>query len=231
MQFEWKVYGMEYKMKKNVNFQLELDRKIKEIVADTKEGKGVPTLLLHSCCAPCSSYVLEYLSQYFFITIFYYNPNISEKSEYEKRVREQKRLIRELPVENPISFIEGNYNPAEFDAAIKGLENLGERSRRCYECYKLRLNQTALLAKEKDFDYFTTTLSISPYKNAAWLNEIGFLLEEAYDIKFLCGDFKKKNGYKRSIELSEQYHLYRQDFCGCKYSKAEEEIRKQKMKD
>ncbi len=215
-------------MSQNVNYQLKLEKMLEEIRMKTKEEKRVPTLLLHSCCAPCSSYVLEYLSRFLSITIFYYNPNISEQIEYEKRVAEQKRLILELPVKNPISFLEGNYDPSLFDRAIAGKEHLGERSKRCYACYAFRMKETCKNAKEKGFDYFTTTLSISPYKNANWLNEIGEGLQEEYGMPYLCADFKKKNGYKRSIELSERYHLYRQDFCGCKYSRAEEEERKRK---
>lgn len=215
-------------MDRNINFQQKLDRIINDIMEDTKSGKGVPSLLLHSCCAPCSSYVLEYLSRYFSITILYYNPNISEENEYRKRVKEQQRLISELPVRYPVSFLEGRYNPQDYYNAVKGLEQLGERSRRCYACYELRLAYTADMAKEKGFDYFTTTLSISPYKNAAWLNEIGEKLQQKCGVNYLYADFKKKNGYKRSIELSEQYHLYRQDFCGCSFSKAEEAERKRK---
>lgn len=210
------------------NYQLKLDKILREITAGVEEGGRIPTLLLHSCCAPCSSYVLEYLSNYFLITIFYYNPNICEEKEYQKRVAEQKRLIRELPVTNPVAFLEGNYNPQDFFYAVKGLEQLGERSARCYACYRLRLEQAARMARQKGFDYFTTTLSISPYKNADWLNEIGELLQQEYGVNYLYADFKKKNGYKRSIELSEQYHLYRQNFCGCSFSKEEEEKRKQK---
>lgn len=211
-------------MGENINYQLKMDKILQSL--EGKNADEIPTLLLHSCCAPCSSYVLEYLSNYFKITIYYYNPNISEESEYQKRVEEQKRLIRELPVRNPISFMEGVYDPKEFYDAVKGLEALGERSKRCYACYELRLSHAAKVAKESGFDYFTTTLSISPYKNAKWLNEIGMAFEEIYQVAYLCADFKKKNGYKRSIELSEQYHLYRQDFCGCIYSKQEEEQRK-----
>lgn len=210
-------------MGQNINYQLKLDTVLQEI---EKNKTGIPSLLLHSCCAPCSSYVLEYLSRYFSITIFYYNPNISEEKEYRKRVEEQKRLIEELPVQNKISFMEGEYDVSLFDKAIEGKEDLGERSARCYSCYQFRLEETCRVAKEYGFDYFTTTLSISPYKNAQWLNEIGEQLQIQYAMKYLYADFKKKNGYKRSIELSEQYHLYRQDFCGCKYSKAEEEARK-----
>ncbi len=214
-------------MGKNENYQLKLEEILKGLECATKPDGKVPTLLLHSCCAPCSSYVLEYLSEFFSITIFYYNPNISEKDEYYKRIAEQQRLIRELPVAHPVSFMEGNYDPEEYDEAVSGLEQLGERSKRCYECYRLRMEKTARLAKELGFDYFTTTLSISPYKNAAWINEIGYKLEEALAIPYLCADFKKKNGYKRSIELSARYHLYRQSFCGCKYSKEEEAFRQQ----
>lgn len=213
-------------MSQNINFQLKLDKILKQIEQETIATSNVPTLLLHSCCAPCSSYVLEYLSQYFSITIFYYNPNISEETEYRKRVEEQKRLIEELPVQNKISFMEGKYDTRLFDEAIAGKEMLGERSARCYACYQFRLEEACRVAKQFAFDYFTTTLSISPYKNATWLNEIGEQLQEEYNMKYLYADFKKKNGYKRSIELSEQYHLYRQDFCGCKYSKAEEGVRK-----
>ncbi|MGN0437261.1 MAG: epoxyqueuosine reductase QueH [Lachnospiraceae bacterium] len=219
------------KMKENVNFQLELDKILKKISEQIEEENNIPTLLLHSCCAPCSSYVLEYLSQFFAITVFYYNPNISEEFEYRKRVEEQKRLIKEMTVKYPVTFIEGTYNPSEYDKAVSGLEHLGERSRRCYECYQLRLAKTAVVAKQNNFDYFTTTLSISPYKNAVWLNEIGMALEEEINIKYLCADFKKRNGYKRSIELSSLYQLYRQDFCGCKYSKEEELNRKKSMMD
>ena len=215
-------------MGQNLNFQLKMEKILSEIEKGKIVTGKVPSLLLHSCCAPCSSYVLEYLSQYFAITIFYYNPNISDEEEFQKRVAEQKRLIEELPVKNPISFMEGIYDTSLFDAAIEGKEHLGERSVRCYECYYFRLEEACKVAKENLFDYFTTTLSISPYKNAAWLNEIGEQLQQQYQVNYLYADFKKKNGYKRSIELSEQYHLYRQDFCGCKYSKAEEEQRKSK---
>ncbi len=209
-------------MGNNINYQLKMEKKLEEI----KSGENVPKLLLHSCCAPCSSYVLEYLSSYFNITIFYFNPNISDSTEYRKRVEEQKRLIKELPAKYPISFMEGRYDVSLFDKAIAGKEELGERSERCYACYRLRLQEACLVAKAHGFDYYTTTLSISPYKNALWLNEIGEQLQNQYDMPYLYADFKKRNGYKRSIELSEQYDLYRQDFCGCRYSKAEEAARK-----
>lgn len=198
-----------------INYQKQLDKIIDEI----QKSKEIPTLLLHSCCAPCSSYVLEYLSQYFKITIFYYNPNISPKEEYKKRVEEQKRLISQLPTKNPVSFIEGEYIPQDFYNMAKGMEDLKEGGERCFKCYRLRLEKTAKLAKEQEFDYFTTTLSISPYKNAPKLNEIAEELSEIYSVKNLPADFKKKEGYKRSIQLSSEYNLYRQNYCGCVYSK------------
>lgn len=205
-------------MDSKINYQLELDKLIKSIPADE-----TPTLLLHSCCAPCSSYTLEYLTQYFSITIFYYNPNISPEEEFRKRVAEQKRLISQLPVKNPVSFIEGEYKPQDFYAAVKGLENIPEGGERCFACYRQRLEKTARLAKELGFDYFTTTLSISPYKNAAKLNEIAAELSGICGVKNLPCDLKKRGGYKRSIELSAVYSLYRQDYCGCVFSKRERE--------
>ncbi|MCI9435141.1 MAG: epoxyqueuosine reductase QueH [Bacilli bacterium] len=198
-----------------MNYQLKLE----EIIEKNKDNKKIPTLLLHSCCAPCSSYCLEYLSNFFKITIFYYNPNITEKEEYLKRVAEQKRLIKELPCKYEIKFLEGNYNPELFFNLSKGLEHEPEKGKRCFKCYELRLQETALIAKKLDFDYFATTLTLSPYKNSNWVNEIGEKLETKYNIKYLYSDFKKKNGYKRSIELSKIYNLYRQDYCGCIYSK------------
>lgn len=198
-----------------MNYQRELDKQINKI----KEQGILPKLLLHSCCAPCSSYVLEYLSEYFDITIYYYNPNISPKEEFSKRIDEQKRLINELPVKNKISFISGKYDNSKYEKMIKGLEEQPEGGSRCYLCYKLRLEETAKLAQEMGFDYFTTTLSISPYKNSKVLNEIGEELEKNYNVNYLYADFKKKDGYKRSIELSKIYGLYRQDYCGCIFSK------------
>ena len=198
-----------------MNYQKEMEKQI----SDLRDNVKLPKLLLHSCCAPCSSYVLEYLSNYFYITIYYYNPNISPKEEFDKRIEEQKRLINELPVKNKINFIKGNYENDKYEELIKGLEQEKEGGSRCHLCYKLRLEETAKLAKEKGFEYFTTTLSISPYKNSKVLNEIGERLCEQYGIKYLYADFKKKEGYKRSIELSRIYNLYRQDYCGCKYSK------------
>lgn len=200
-----------------INYQKKLDIIIDNII---KSGE-TPGLLLHSCCAPCSSYVLEYLSQYFKITVFYYNPNISPEEEYRKRVAEQKRLISQLPVKNPVDFIEGDYKPQDFYDIAKGLEDIPEGGERCFSCYRLRLEQTARFAADMGFDYFTTTLSISPYKNAPKLNEIAEELSEIYRVKNLPSDFKKKEGYKRSIALSAEYNLYRQDYCGCIFSKLE----------
>lgn len=203
--------GLKNKMK---NYQKELEKIIEEI----KRTGEAPTLLLHSCCAPCSSYCLEYLSEYFKITVFYYNPNIYPESEYALRTEEQKRLINELKVKNEISFLEIGFNPEEFYSAVKGLEKEKEGGERCFVCYRLRLSKTAEEAKKRGFDYFTTTLSISPLKNAEKLNEIAEDEGIKNGIKHLPSDFKKKNGYKRSTELSKEYGLYRQDYCGCVYS-------------
>lgn len=196
------------------NYQKILDQTLEEI-----GRKGVvPTLLLHSCCAPCSSYVLEYLSQYFEITVFYYNPNIYPESEYRERAGEQERLIREMNTENPVHFLEGQYDTSAFYAMAKGHETDPEGGERCFRCYELRLREGAAAAKQGGYDYFTTTLSISPLKNAQKLNEIGTRLGEEYGIPYLQSDFKKRNGYKRSAELSARYGLYRQDYCGCVFS-------------
>ena len=203
------------------NYQRVLDQTIEQL---TKEGK-VPTLLLHSCCAPCSSYVLEYLSKYFKITLLYYNPNISPKEEYEARVREQKRLIGEMDFVHPVSFLEGEYVPETFYEMAKGHEMDKEGGERCFLCYEMRLREAAEAAKMSNFDYFTTTLSISPLKNAQKLNEIGEELSELYKVEHLPSDFKKKNGYKRSVELSALYGLYRQNYCGCVFSKRDAEER------
>ncbi|MGN1194519.1 MAG: epoxyqueuosine reductase QueH [Acutalibacteraceae bacterium] len=199
-----------------INYQKELEKLIEK---NQKEGT-TPSLLLHACCAPCSSYCLEYLSDYFKITVFYYNPNISPESEYVHRVAEEKRLISSLNVKNKIDFIEGEFNPTDFYEAVKGLEDVKEGGERCFKCYRLRLEQTAKLAQKLGFDYFTTTLTISPLKNAEKINEIGEELSEKYGVMHLPSDFKKKDGYKRSIELSKQFLLYRQDYCGCAFSKA-----------
>lgn len=197
-----------------MNYQLELEKTLKKI---TEENK-TPRLLLHACCAPCSSYVLEYLSKYFEITILYYNPNIYPETEYLRRKEELKKFLTEFKCTNKVNFVEINYNQTEYYQAIKGLEYLGEKSKRCYNCYKFRMKKACIYAKENNFDYFTTTLSISPYKVSSWINEIGGELSKEYDTKYLYADFKKKNGYKRSLELSKEYSLYRQDYCGCKFS-------------
>lgn len=252
------------------NYQKELDKIIEKI---STAGKAAPTLFLHSCCAPCSSYVLEYLRRYFHITVFYYNPNITDDIEYRKRVTEQKRLIAaynekltngvntdfgqngltdmgtmpdslgdtggkktiDLDVGKtrggyyPIHIVEGDYDPACFYEMAKGLEQCPEGGERCFACYELRLRETARLARDGDYDYFATTLSISPLKNAAKLNEIGERLAADYGVPWLPSDFKKKDGYKRSIELSGEYGLYRQDYCGCVYSLLEREGQKKKL--
>ena len=194
------------------NYQKELESVLSTLT-------GTPRLLLHSCCAPCSSYVLEYLSQYFAITVLYYNPNISPKEEYELRKAEQIRLIQEGNWKNPVTFLDCDWDNDAFSAISDGLESAPEGGVRCFACYRLRLEAAAKAAKEGNFDYFTTTLSISPLKNAEKLNAIGEELAAIYGVKHLPADFKKKEGYKRSIELSRLYHLYRQNYCGCIYSK------------
>lgn len=196
-----------------INYQKELDRIIE------KNGDIKPKLLLHSCCAPCSSYVLEYLSGYFDITVFYFNPNISPESEYVKRVNEVKRLIAEMPSCSQVRFMEGRYEPQEFYSCAKGLEDEPEGGERCLKCFRLRLKEAARAAKEINADYVCTTLTISPLKNAENLNRIGEEEAESLGIKWLPSDFKKKNGYKRSIELSDEYNLFRQNYCGCVFSK------------
>ncbi len=201
------------------NYQLKLD----EIIGNIDPDSEPPKLLLHSCCAPCSSYVLEYLSEYFSITVFYYNPNIFPKEEYEHRTCELRRLVGALPVKNKVTVIAAEYTPEEFYEAVKGLEDIPEGGERCFACYRLRLERTAQLAAELGADYFTTTLSISPYKNAPKLNEIAEELGDIYKVKALPSDFKKRGGYKRSVELSAEYGLYRQDYCGCVFSKRERE--------
>lgn len=203
-------------MEQKINYQRRLDELIKTL-------DYTPRLLLHSCCAPCSSYCLEYLAEYFSITVLYYNPNISPEEEFRKRAEEQRRLIEALPAKNPISLIVDDYNPREFFDVAKGLEDAPEGGERCFKCYRLRLERAAEYAAEHGFDYFCTTLSISPLKNAAKLNEIGETLEAELGIKFLPSDFKKKGGYLRSIELSREYGLYRQNYCGCIFSKPKEE--------
>ncbi|MCM1539700.1 MAG: epoxyqueuosine reductase QueH [Blautia sp.] len=203
------------------NYQKELEK-----ILISLEAGPAPVLFLHSCCAPCSSYVMEYLCSYFHITVFYFNPNISSFEEYRKRVEEQKRLIHAYDQEMqkgvrkgyPIEILEGDYEPQRFYQAAKGYEDCPEGGERCFRCYELRLRETARRAKEAGADYFCTTLTISPLKNAGKLNEIGMALSGEYGVPWLPSDFKKRNGYKRSVELSAEYGLYRQDYCGCGYS-------------
>lgn len=197
-----------------INYQIKMEEIIKAHCSD----HHVPTLLLHSCCAPCSSYCLELLSSYFKVTVFYYNPNIYPPEEYFMRVEEQRRFIEQFPAKYPISFVEGTYDTARFYEMAKGKEQVKEGGARCFLCYEMRLRETCAYAKAHGFDFFTTTLSISPLKNATKLNEIGEKLENEYQISYLYSDFKKKNGYKRSTEISKEYDMYRQDYCGCVYS-------------
>lgn len=205
-----------------INYSL----KTQSIMDKNKREHIMPSLLLHACCAPCSSACLEYLSGHFDITVFYFNPNISPQSEFEKRLAEEERLLSELPLEGVVKLIAGQYDYSRFLDISKGLEDCPEGGERCFRCYRLRLEETARLAKERGFDYFCTTLTISPLKNAEKLNEIGYEAAEKYGVAWLPSDFKKKEGYKRSIELSHQYNLYRQDFCGCAFSRAEAEKRR-----
>lgn len=184
-----------------------------EQIKNTEKGTR---LLLHSCCAPCSSTCLERLKEHFQITVLYYNPNIDEREEYEKRKAEQIRFLQET---GWAEFLDCDHEPEAFYKIAEGMENEPERGKRCYRCYALRLEKTAQTAQEHGFKYFATTLTLSPYKNAEWLNEIGENLQGRYEVNYLFTDFKKKGGYHRSIELSNEYNLYRQDFCGCKYSK------------
>lgn len=205
-----------------INYELEMQKEL-DIIGKNSGKK----LLIHSCCAPCSCAILEYLKEYLDISIYFYNPNITEKEEYIIRLKEQFTFNDEMNFK--MNIIEGEYNPKDdFINIIKGLENEKEGGARCYKCYKLRMEATAKKAKELDFDYFSTVLSISPLKKSQWINEIGIELEEKYGVKFLRGDFKKKSRYLRSVELSKEHDLYRQDYCGCIYSKLE---RMEKVKE
>lgn len=245
MAYKFKVKNeseIENSMKNQLNYQKELDGLLERLEKERAVGAPAPTLFLHSCCAPCSSYVLKYLREYFRITVFYYNPNISMQEEYRKRVEEQKRLIgvyneeakrqvagsrdaegKESAWRIPylIDIVEGDYKPEDFFELTKDYADCPEGGERCFLCYELRLRRTAEEARKGGFDYFCTTLSISPLKNAAKLNEISSMLEKEIGVKWLPSDFKKKDGYKQSVELSRTYGLYRQDYCGCSYSKAE----------
>lgn len=200
----------------NINYAKVLE----EILKENKNKK----VLLHSCCAPCSSYVLSYLTNYLDITVLYYNPNISPKEEYELRKQEQIKIINNLDKKHKIDYIDCDWENEKYEEVIKGLEHEPERGSRCTKCFYLRLEKTAKMAKKLGYDYFCTTLTLSPYKNAKLLNEIGFELEKKYNVKYLPSDFKKNDGYKQSIQLSKKYDLYRQDYCGCKYSKRKEEV-------
>lgn len=195
-----------------MNYQLVLDETLKNL-------QGVPKLLLHACCAPCSSYVISYLSNYFDITILYYNPNIDTEEEYNYRLSELERFVKEYQTKYPVKVVSLGYLKEEYDNIVKGLETEPERGKRCLLCYKLRLEKSFVYAKENNFDYITTTLTLSPHKNSKVINEIGSELESIYQFKYLYSDFKKRDGYKKSIILSHEYNLYRQDYCGCKYSK------------
>ena len=203
-----------YAVMNNINYQKQLDK-----IIEQQNSSCVPTLLLHSCCAPCSSYVIEYLSEFFKITVFYYNPNISPSEEYLFRSNEQKRLISQMKTKFPVSYTDEDYNSSQFYDAIKGFEKEPEGGKRCEICFKLRLKRTAEKAFNENFDYFATTLTISPLKNSQLINKIGFELADEYSVNWLPSDFKKKGGYKRSIELSKIYDLYRQNYCGCFFSK------------
>ena len=207
-----------------MNYDLEMENQMRGM----KRGERI---LLHACCAPCSSAVLERLADQFEVTIFYYNPNITDPEEYHKRIEEIKKLIQMIHPKYTVSLIEGNYEPDQFFLMAKGLEEEPERGKRCYKCYDMRLRETAKIAEEFHFPYFCTTLTLSPHKNAIWINEIGESLGKEFDTIYLYSDFKKKNGYKRSIELSREYDLYRQDYCGCIYSKRDRIEKNNKEKE
>ena len=200
-----------------MNYDLEMEKQISNL----KEGDS---LLLHACCAPCSTACLERVANFFKVTIFYYNPNITDESEYKKRIEEIKKLLTLINPKYKVELLEGDYDPNKFFDMSKGLENEPERGKRCYKCYEMRLEETAKIASKLGFNNFCTTLTLSPHKNANWINEIGEKLNNEYDSNYLYSDFKKKEGYKRSIELSKEYNLYRQDYCGCIYSKRDRQV-------
>ena len=205
------------------NYYIEFEKVIREI-----DLENPPSLLLHSCCGPCSTSVLELLSDYFKVTLLYYNPNIYPREEYYKRLEEQKKVLEKVNGRFEIKFLEGRYDPAEYFDAVKGVEQLPEGSQRCFNCYELRLKEAAQFAKDLNMDYFATTLSVSPYKNAQIINELGEKIANEYGVKHLSNDFKKKDGYKKSVELSKKWNIYRQDYCGCPFSKKEAEEREKK---
>ena len=200
-----------------MNYDLEMEKQMSNL----KEGDS---LLLHACCAPCSTACLERLANFFKVTIFYYNPNITDESEYKKRIEEIKKLLTLINPKYKVELLEGDYDPNKFFEMAKGLESEPERGKRCYKCYEMRLEETAKIASKLGFNNFCTTLTLSPHKNANWINEIGEKLNKEYDSNYLYSDFKKKEGYKRSIELSKEYNLYRQDYCGCIYSKKDKQV-------
>lgn len=202
------------------NYYIDFEKVIGEI-----DLENPPSLLLHSCCGPCSTSVLELLSDYFKVTLLYYNPNIYPREEYYKRLEEQKKVLEKVNGRFEIEFLEGRYDPAEYFDAVKGVEQLPEGSQRCFNCYELRLKEAAQFAKNLNMDYFATTLSVSPYKNAQIINELGEKIAQEYEVKHLPNDFKKKDGYKKSVELSKKWNIYRQDYCGCPSSKKEAEER------
>lgn len=205
------------------NYYIDFEKVIRGIDLDNP-----PSLLLHSCCGPCSTSVLELLSDYFKVILLYYNPNIYPREEYYKRLEEQKKVLEKVSGRFEIKFLEGRYDPAEYFDAVKGVEQLPEGSQRCFNCYELRLKEAAQFAKKLNMDYFATTLSVSPYKNAQIINELGEKIAQEYEVKHLPNDFKKKDGYKKSVELSKSWNIYRQDYCGCPFSKKEAEEREMK---
>ena len=209
------------------NYAKELERLIQKL---QQEGK-VPRLLLHACCAPCSSAVLEYLSQYFAITLLYYNPNIAPLEEYQKREAELRRLVSQMKFTHPVALLPCQYDGQAFVQAARGLEGEPEGGKRCEACFRLRLRYAAQEAARLRFDYYTTTLSISPMKNAPLLNQLGEEIGREFGVAHLPSDFKKKDGYKRSVQLSKEYDLYRQDYCGCAFSKAQRQREKEEREE
>lgn len=205
------------------NYYIDFEKVIREI-----DLENPPSLLLHSCCGPCSTSVLELLSDYFKVTLLYYNPNIYPSDEYYKRLEEQKKVLEKVNGRFEIKFLEGRYDPSEYFDAVKGVEHLPEGSQRCFSCYEIRLKEAAQFAKKLNMDYFATTLSVSPYKNAQTINELGEKIGAEYGVKHLPNDFKKKDGYKKSVELSKKWNIFRQDYCGCPFSKKEAEEREKK---
>lgn len=205
----------------SVNYQREMER----VLARVEAGEARPRLLLHCCCAPCSSYVLEALNRFFDIDLYYYNPNIAPREEFDRRVAELQRLAEEMPHAGEFRVIVGDYDEGAFLRLCKGLEDVPEGGARCERCFRLRLGQAAKLAAERGSDFFTTTLTISPLKDAQLLNAIGMELAERFGVEWLPSDFKKKDGYRRSCELSKEYGLYRQDYCGCVFSRRERDAR------